>query len=152
MEKTENNWQVLQRWGPVVIYLLLGAASVAIDLFCRGTLSPCFLYPLSGGALHLLLAVFLTEAGKSESYPIFLGLTNAGILLLTVNQTVADIFEMTGRISSYSCLTAIVGWTLTAAGILVLAMVVWDVRESGKYKKRRNKENREGKVKEEHHE
>lgn len=172
MEMPDQYRKDKRRWGPVIGYLLLGAAAAAVNLLCgtvlkgggQKILSPAFFYPLFlGGVVHLLLAVLVPDAGESEYDSTFLGLYNAGILLLAANQAAAGFLEITGKESSYISLMAIIGWTLCAAGAIVLVMVVWDVRESGKYRKqerrkigkyrkRKNKENREDGMKEEHHE
>ena len=137
-DKYRGKWQ---RWGPAAGYLLLSAAMAAVNLLCgRGlsedgsyALSSAVLYPLfGGGAVHLLLAILIPDAWESEYNPIFLGLYHAGILLLTANQAAAGFLEMTGRESSYISLMAIIGWTLSVAGMFVLVMVVWDVHETKK--------------------
>ncbi len=151
MEAPDKCRRERRRWGPVLGYLLLSAAAAAVNMLCgrifigdgSDILSSAFLCPLfGGGAVHLLLAVLLPDAWKSEYDPIFLGLYIAGILLLTANQAAAGFLELTDRESSYISLTAIIGWTLCVAGAIVLAMVVWDVREPGKGRIRRHEKNR----------
>lgn len=144
MEMPDKYRKDKRRWGPVIGYLMLGAAAAAVNLLCGTLLKDCgqgflpfsFLCPLLfGGAVHLLLAVLVPDAGESEYDSIFLFLYNVGILLLTVNQAAAGFLEITGKESSYISLTAIIGWMLCVAGAIVLVMVVWDVHESGKYRK-----------------
>lgn len=151
MEVPDQCRRERRRWGPVLGYLLVSAAAAAVNMLCgriftgdgSDALSFAFLYPLfGGGAVHLLLAVLLPDAWKSEYDPIFLGLYNAGILLLTANQAAAGFLELTGRESSYISLTAIIGWMLCVAGAIVLVMVVWDVREPGKGRTCRQGKNR----------
>lgn len=141
MEASDKHRIKWQRWGPAAGYLLLSAAVAAVNLLYGRrvagagpyALSSAFYYPLFGGsAVHLLLAVLIPDAWESEYNPIFLGLYNAGVLLLTANQAAAGFLEMAGRESSYISLMAIIGWTLSVAGVLVLVMVVWDVHETGK--------------------
>lgn len=159
MERPDQHRGKWQRWGPVMGYLLLGAAAAAMNLLsgrlftgeCPDALAFAFLYPLFGGsAMHLLLALLVPDAWESEYNPIFLGLYNAGILLLTANQAAAGFLELAGRESSYISLMAIIGWTLSAAGMMVLAMVVWDVHGSRKNRHAGNE--KPGWMKEEHHE
>lgn len=140
MEAVKRYRRQWRRWGPVMGYLLIGGAMMVIHQLCHEIFeagsskmfSLAFLYPLLGGVgVHLLLAVLIPDAGESEYDPIFLGLYNAGILLLTVNQAAAGFLEITGSPSSYTSLIAIIGWMLTAAGVIVLAMVARDVHGFG---------------------
>lgn len=144
MENPETKQWKWKHLTPVMIYLLISAACVLVNLICceifQETSSPAlsfgFLYPLlGGGGAHLLLVILIAEVAESEYYPIFLGLYHAGILSLTVNQITAGFFEVTGNDSSYTCLVAIVGWMLVAAGIIVWLLAVRDVHESRKHRK-----------------
>lgn len=151
MEIRETKRRDWKRFAPVILYLLFSAASISVNLLCheifRERSSPAlsfgFLYPLlGGGAVHLLLAALAAKLEESEYYPIFLGLYNAGIFSLTANQIATDFLEITGKDSSYTCLAAIVGWMLVAAGIIVLILVIWDIHEFGK--RREDRQNKGG--------
>lgn len=151
MEKRETKQRDWKRFAPVIIYLLLSTASIFVNLLCHEifqdssslALSFGFLYPLlGGGAVHLFLGTLASKVEESEYYPIFLGLYNAGILSLTANQIASGFWEISGEDSSYTCLAAIVGWMLVAAGIIVLILAVRDIHEFGK--RRENRQDKGG--------
>ena len=81
----------------------------------------------SGGfCMSLLLARILPPPGQSEYGAIFQGLYHGGVLVLAATAFFGGIVKDPYTASTNVCLTAIAGWALLMASLIVLSLIIWE--------------------------
>jgi len=117
----------------VLVYLILSVLAVVVDnvyaLFGHGvrsaSMSLMFLYLLLGGALgYFLLWLIAPGVYLSKWYRLGYNLYNSGIAALTVGGFFKGILDIAGTESDYTRMFSILGWGMTAAGLVVLIVSV----------------------------
>ena len=116
----------------VLIYLILSAATVAVDhiyaIFGHGVRSAAmtwmFLYPLIGGALFYGVAFYaIFRGGKAERNRLIYNLYNSGIAAFTVGSFLKGILDIAGTSSPYTKLFFITGVILVLAGLIKFCLI-----------------------------
>ena len=95
-----------------------------------------YLFPV-GFCMSLLLARLLPLPGQSGFGAIFQGLYHGGVLVLAGIAFFGGMVKDPYTASTNVCLTAIAGWALWMASLIVLSLIIWE--HPGKKKRHRKK-------------
>ncbi len=102
-----------------------------------GILGDVFLF-VSRRFLHVFaIGPILPPPGQSEYGAIFQGLYHGGVLVLAATAFFGGIVKDPYTASTNVCLTAIAGWALLMASLIVLSLIIWE--HPGKKKRHRKK-------------
>lgn len=109
----------------ILILALLSAGKYFFPVIPIRALAAMLMYLLSGGiGIFLVLVWFLPSAEQSEFFRVFECLYHPGVWMLAIAAGIGEAGDWSGVVEEYLHLACIAGGTLTAAGIIVLILIM----------------------------
>ena len=124
VKKSGGNLRLLKT---LFVYLAVSAFCIIFNkiygLYGHGVksaaMSLMFLYPLIGGAMaFMLLRLLVPDAANVPKYRLYYNIYNSGIAALIIGNMLKGIFDIAGTSSQYTVFYFILGWLLSAIGVI----------------------------------